>query len=133
MMDQLVRAALAAIFCAALLGCSAPGPGTPDPARGPASNGCFSSSFITDYDTAGKGTIRVRAGVNDRYDIVFSGGRCGQLDWSQRLAIETPATSQLCVGKQLGQGDIIFRDFATRDRVVCHIDEIRRAPQKAAR
>jgi hypothetical protein len=116
-------------LCTAVGSCAAPGPGGRNhpSAQGLAANDCFSSSFISGYETVDNHTIRVRAGVDDRYDIVFSGGRCDQLDWSQRLAIETPATSQLCVGKSLGQGMLAFRDPVSRRRVECHIDEVRRA------
>jgi hypothetical protein len=86
---------------------------------------CFSTSFITGYEVAGDNMIRVEVGVDQRYDIIFSGGRCDQLDWSQRLAIETHATSQLCVGKQLGQGELAFRDPVSRRRIKCHIDEVK--------
>lgn len=114
-------------LCMAAQGCAAPAPdGGSPPAQGLASSDCFSSSFISGYETVDKHTIRVRTGVNDRYDIIFSGGRCDQLDWSQRLAIETPATSQLCVGKSLGQGTLAFRDPVSRRRIECHIDEVRR-------
>ncbi len=109
--------------------CAAPGPdgGRHPAAQGLVANDCFSSSFISGYENVADNIIRVRAGVDDRYDILFSGGRCDQLDWSQRLAIETPGTSQLCVGKSLGQGEIFFRDPVSGRRVQCHIDEVRRA------
>lgn len=111
----------------ALTSCTGLQPDQAGSAAAPQSD-CFSSSFISGYETVDDKTIRVRANVNDRYDILVSGGRCNMLEWSQRLAIETPATSQLCVGEQLGQGDIAFRDPTSRRRVTCHIDEVRRAP-----
>jgi hypothetical protein len=116
-------------LCTAVGSCAAPGSDnrSHSPVQGLAANDCFSSSFISGYETVDDHTIRVRASVKDRYDIVFSGGRCDQLDWSQRLAIETPATSQLCVGKSLGQGTLAFRDPVSRRRIECHIDEVRRA------
>jgi hypothetical protein len=113
---------------AAVGSCAAPGPdGKTSRAQALAASDCFSSSFISGYETIDDHSIRVRAGVNDRYDIIFAGGRCDQLDWSQRLAIETPGTSQLCVGKSLGQGTLAFRDPVSRRRIECHIDEVRRA------
>ena len=115
-------------FTAALGSCAAPVPGdAPSVAQGPADS-CFSAAFITDYETIDERRIRVRAGVDERYDIFVSGGGCNMLEWTQRLAIETPATSHLCVGKTLGQGDLRFRDPVSRRQVTCHIDEIRPVP-----
>lgn len=110
--------------------CAAPGPGgSPSAAQGRAAGpACFSTNFIEGYETLGREAIRVRVGVNDRYDILFAGGRCDQLEWSQSLAIDTFATSQLCVGKQPGQGMLHFRDPLSHRRIACHIDEVRSAP-----
>lgn len=107
-----------------LAGCAAQAPQT---ARGPASGGdCFNVSMVTGYSSVDRDTVRVDAGPSRTYEIDISGPMCDQIDWTQRIALESRPGSWICVGDRVGQGEIHFRDPATRRRVSCHIEGVRR-------
>lgn len=90
------------------------------------SRDCFNVSMVTGYETVDDDTIRLDAGPSTKYEVDLSGGQCRNVDWTQRLAIESTPSSFICVGSQPGQGNIHFRDPATQRRVSCYIDDVRR-------
>jgi hypothetical protein len=108
------------LACAAV---DAPGPVS----SAASSRDCFNVSMVTGYEAIDDDTIRLRAGPSRDYELDLSGGRCRDVDWTQRLAIESTPSSFICVGSQPGQGNIHFRDAATQRRVSCYIDEVRRS------
>lgn len=87
---------------------------------------CFNVSMVTGYETVDGDTIRLDAGPSTKYEVDLSGGQCRNVDWTQRLAIESMPSSFVCVGSQPGQGNIHFRDPATQRRVSCYIEDVRR-------
>lgn len=89
---------------------------------------CFNVSMVTGYESLDTDTIRLDAGPGAKYEVELSGGQCRDLDWTQRLAIESTPSSWICVGSQPGQGDIRFRDPTTRRAVSCYIQSVRRVP-----
>lgn len=89
---------------------------------------CFNVSMVTGYETVDDDTIRLDAGPSTKYEVDLSGGQCRNVDWTQRLAIESTPSSFICVGSQAGQGNIHFRDPATQRRVSCYIEDVRRIP-----
>jgi hypothetical protein len=89
---------------------------------------CFNVGMVTGYETVDTDTIRLDAGPSAKYDVDLSGGQCRDVDWTQRLAIDSTPSSWLCVGSQPGQGNIRFRDPPTRRAVSCYIQAVRRAP-----
>jgi hypothetical protein len=91
------------------------------------SRDCFSVSMVTGYETVDDDTIRLQAGASTEYEIDLSGGQCRDVDWTQRLAIESTPSSFICVGSQPGQGNIHFRDPTTQRRVSCYIEDVRRS------
>ncbi len=111
----------------AMAGCAAP-----DAAQSDAANrgerDCFNVSVVAGYETVDDDTIRLDAGPSTKYEVDLSGGQCRNVDWTQRLAIESTSSSFICAGSQPGQGNIHFRDPATQRRVSCYIDDVRRVP-----
>jgi hypothetical protein len=87
---------------------------------------CFNVSMVTGYETVDDDTILLDAGPSTKYEVDLSGGQCRNVDWTQRLAIESTPSSFICVGSQPGQGNIHFRDPTTQRRVSCYIDDVRR-------
>lgn len=114
--------ALAAL-CVAAACAAADQPGSQAPT---ADRDCFNVSMVTGYETIDDDTLRLDAGPSRTYKIDLSGGQCRNVDWPQRLAIESSPSSSLCVGSQPGQGNIHFREPATQRRASCYIDEVRR-------
>lgn len=113
-----------AIATLVLADCAAQSPQTD---RGPASGGdCFNVSMVTGYSSIDRDTVRLDAGPSRTYEIDISGPMCEQVDWTQRIALESRPGSWICVGDRVGQGEIHFRDPATRRRVSCHIEDVRR-------
>jgi len=105
-------------------GCAAPSAERSEAAR--SSQDCFDIGMVQDYESVDKDTIRVRVGAADKYDVDLGGGQCDQVDWTQRLAIEGRPSSFICTGNRTDQGQITFRDFATRRKVQCFIRDVRK-------
>lgn len=93
---------------------------------------CFNVSTVTGYETVDDDTIRLDAGLSTKYEVDLSGGQCRNVDWTQRLAVESTPSSFICVGSQPGQGNIHFRDPATQRRVSCYIEDVRRVQTSGA-
>lgn len=87
---------------------------------------CFNVSMVTGYETVDDDTIRLDAGLSSKYEVDLSGGQCRNVDWTQRLAVESTPSSFICTGSQPGQGNIHFRDPATQRRVSCYVEDVRR-------
>lgn len=119
-----MKTMLALLTTAALGGCAAPSPRHVD--AKPADGECFNVSFVQGYSSVDRDTIRLDVGPGTSYDVDISGGRCDQVDWTQKLALESTPSSWICVGKQVGQGNIHFRDPTTRRRTSCYIEDVRR-------
>jgi hypothetical protein len=120
----------------ALAACTAaPAPGTQ--ARAGAAPGatagkdCFNVSFVHGFSSVGKSTVRLDVGPGQKYDVDISGAQCDQVDWTQRLALESSTSSWICVGDAIGQGNVYFRDPTTRRRLSCYIQNVRRVSEPA--
>lgn len=122
-----IRKIAALVVITAFQGSCAP---AVDLAASPAGRDCFNVRFLTGYEAVDRDTIRVHAGPSTEYDIDLQGGQCDTVDWAQRLAIESTPSSWICVGDQAGQGEIRFREPATRRIVQCYITDVRRAPSR---
>lgn len=94
---------------------------------------CFNVRMVSGYSSVDRDTIRLDAGPRRSYEVDISGPMCDQVDWTQRIALESNPGSWICVGDRVGQGEIHFRDFATRQRVSCFIDAVRRVQEAPAR
>lgn len=91
---------------------------------------CFNVRMVSGYSSVDRDTIRLDAGPRRSYEVDISGPMCDQVDWTQRIALESNPGSWICVGDAVGQGEIHFRDPATRQRVSCYIDAVRRVAEE---
>ena len=114
------------IFAGALLlvSCTPP-PGQPA-ATQTAQRDCFNVSLVQGFTPVDRDTVRIDAGPGADYELDIAGGQCQQIDWALRIALESSGSSFICTGKQLGQGNIYFRDVASRRRLTCYIENVRR-------
>lgn len=115
----------------AATGCVADAPNGPE-AGVAARDGrdCFNVQFVSGYSSVDRDTVRLDAGPRQRYDVDIQGPLCDQIDWTQRIALESTPSSWICVGSQAGQGEVHFRDPATRRRTSCYIQEVRRVAEE---
>jgi hypothetical protein len=125
-MKQLLgsTAALALAACTA-----APEPQTHAQAGPAAGHDCFNVSFVQGFSSVGRNTVRLDVGPGPKYDVDIAGPQCDQVDWTQRLALESSVSSWICVGDQIGQGNVYFRDPTTRRRLSCYIQDVRRVSE----
>ena len=123
-MPKVAAACLALVIGFVIASCVAPE--APNADSQTSGRDCFNVSFLSGYESVDRDTIRVRAAPQQSYEIDVSGAECNQLDWTHRLAIESTPSSWICVGNAPGQGNIYFRDPATRHRVACYIQDVRR-------
>jgi hypothetical protein len=110
--------------------CAPPPPNGQAPTASAAGD-CFNVSLVQGFSSVDDDMVRVDAGPGASYDLDIAGAQCRQIDWAQRIALESTTSSFLCVGKSLGQGNVYFRDPASRRRLSCYIEEVRRSPPKA--
>lgn len=114
----------------ALAGCTANSAPNSGPQSSPtAGRDCFNVSFVQGFSSVGKGTVRLDVGPSQKYDVDISGPQCDQFDWTQRLALESSTSSWICAGDEIGQGNVYFRDPATRRRLSCYIQSVRRVSE----
>lgn len=90
---------------------------------------CFNTSFVSGFSPVDRDTVRLDAGPRRSYDVDLEGPGCDQLNWTESLAIESSPSSWICVGDGPSQGNIYFRDPATRQRTSCFIQNVRRVPE----
>jgi hypothetical protein len=93
---------------------------------------CFDTNFVQGFSSQGKNVIRLDVGPGQKYDVDIAGAQCDQVDWTQRLALESTPSSWICVGDAIGQGNVYFRDPTTRRRLSCYIQNVRRVPEQPA-
>jgi len=98
----------------------------PRTAQGPARD-CFNVAFVQGYSSVGRNLVRLDAGPGSSYDVRIAGPQCDQIDWSQRIALESSSPSWICAGDAIGQGNIYFRDPVSRRRLSCYIEKVSRA------
>lgn len=94
----------------------------------PSDRDCFNTSFVSGFSTVDRDTVRLDAGPRRSYDVDLLGPGCDQLNWTESLALESSPSSWICVGDGPSQGNISFRDPATRQRISCFIQNVRRVP-----
>jgi hypothetical protein len=123
-------AALSLFGCAASLDEAGPGPQS---AAARAGRDSFNVSMVNGKSSVDRDTVRLDAGPGRAYEVDISGPMCDQLDWTHRIALESTPGSWICVGDQVGQGSIIFRDPTTRRRTSCYIESVRRVPEAPPR
>lgn len=107
--------------------CAADAPNRPPTASD--GRDCFNVQFVTGYSSVDRDTVRLDAGPRQRYDVDIRGPLCDQIDWTQRIALESTPSSWICTGRQAGQGEIHFRDPGTRRRTSCYIEAVRRVAE----
>ena len=120
-----MRMTILPVSAALVASCTAPS--AQRTATAPAGQDCFNVSLVQGYSSVDRDTVRLDAGPGASYDVDISGPQCDQVDWTQKLALESTPSFWICVGKQIGQGNIYFRDPTTRRRVSCYIEDVRRA------
>jgi hypothetical protein len=125
----LFLAAIVLVACTALQTRSGASSRQTAPAVTALGRDCFDLSFATDYDSEAGNIVRLHVGASAEYDVRVSGGGCNTLDQAQHLALESTSSSWICVGDQVGQGNIRFRDLTSGRRVSCYIESVRRVPQ----
>lgn len=114
------------------VGCTAPQPQQAQQAQAaPDGRDCFNVSMVQGFSSVGKTTVRLDLGPGPKYDVNIAGAQCDQIDWSQRIALESSTSSWICVGDAIGQGNVYFRDPATRRRLSCYIEDVRRVSEPA--
>jgi hypothetical protein len=118
--------ALRASIPALMLGACSVAPPAHGQLGSTAGRDCFNVSFVQGFSSVGKSTVRLDLGPGAKYDVDISGPQCDQVDWTQRLALESTSSSWICVGDSIGQGNVYFRDPATRRRLSCYIENVRR-------
>jgi hypothetical protein len=87
---------------------------------------CFNVADVTGFESVDTDTVKLHVGVGDEYEVDLEGGQCNDVDWTQKLALESTPSSWLCTGKDPAQGNIYFRNPVTRHRVQCYIKDVRR-------
>ena len=119
-----------AIWALALIGpaCAAT---AEQPASGPrAGRECFNIRTVDDFSPVDRDTVRLGAGPSRVYEVDISGGLCDQLDWAQRIVLESRPSAWICTGDGPGLGNIYFRDLGSQQRVSCYIEAVRRMETK---
>ena len=112
----------------ALAGCTATPPNQPQMGR-QADRDCLNVSFVQGFSAVDRNTVRLDAGPGPKYDVTIAGAQCEQIDWAQRIALESSTSSWICVGDAIGQGNVYFRDPTTRRRLSCYIENVRRVSE----
>ena len=92
---------------------------------------CFSVRQVTGFNVQDDETVRLSVGAGEAYVAEIQGPACGQIEWTESLAIESRPSSFLCVGDGPGIGDIAFRDSALDRVITCRITALSRAPESA--
>jgi hypothetical protein len=110
------------ILCStvALAACSSP----PQPGTAQGARDCFNVAFVQGFSSVGENLVRLDAGLGSSYDVRIAGPQCDQIDWSQRIALESSSSSWICAGDAIGQGNISFRDPVSRRRMSCYIENV---------
>lgn len=90
-----LAAVLALIAAAAALGaCSS----TKTASNGPRQ--CFNVNSISNYAAVDRKTVNLRVGVSDYYQVTML-GVCPDINWTQKVAFQATAGSQVCDGLDL--------------------------------
>ena len=110
----------------ALGACGASPPPSSAVAKG---HDCLNTSFVQGFNAVSKNTVRLDAGPGSTYDVDIEGAQCTDIDWAQRIALESTGSSWICVGDAIGQGNVYFRDPATHRRLSCYIKDVRRVSE----
>ena len=94
-----LAAPLALSACAEQGAASAGGAGQPTAARAPSRDltRCFSPRDVQSWRAADNRTVYVRVGVNRVYRMQLM-GPCPNVDWTQRLGIQSFGGTQICSG-----------------------------------
>jgi hypothetical protein len=84
-------AALAATGCAGKPGVKA---------AAPAERHCFDQAEVSGFRAVGREAVNLRVGAGDYYQIKLL-GVCPDIKWTERIALRTAGTSQVCTGLDL--------------------------------
>lgn len=71
---------------------------TAGPAGAPKS--CFNAANVTNYAGVDRETVNLRVGVNDFYQVKML-GVCPNIDWTQKIGLESTSGSTICTGLDL--------------------------------
>ncbi len=70
---------------------------SPDFALAASKGQCFYARNISSFSAAGRETVNLRVGVNDYYQVKLL-GTCQDIDWTQRIGLESKGSDWICSG-----------------------------------
>lgn len=92
---------IATAACIGLVATSAAAPGFARSPEEPAAKAqprqCFWTRQVNNFASDDDKVVNVRVGVKDVYQLEML-GRCHDIDWSQKIAIRSRGSSQICSG-----------------------------------
>lgn len=93
---------------------------------------CFNVSMVSGFSDAGEDKVRLRVSSSRQYDLTLRGPQCDDVEWAHAIAVESRPSSWICVGDSPGQGEVRFRDSASRRVVSCYVDSVERVAVEPA-
>lgn len=69
----------------------------PEAGAATAKRQCFWTSQVNNFASSDDRIVNVRVGVKDVYQFEML-GRCNDVDWSQKIAVVSRGSSQICTG-----------------------------------
>lgn len=104
-----------------LLGCT-PQDSGPSAAAGAAQRQCFRAQDVNGFTPVDRDTVDVHVSASRAYRLELV-NHCGDINWSNRIAIRSRGSSWICTGSDLGT-ELIVPDAVGIDR--CLVRTVRR-------
>lgn len=120
------RVSLIIALTGGLAACAgAPGPGAAGSVGPEGPRQCFWARSVNSFSAVDEDTVNLRVGVKDYYQLELI-GPCPDIDWAQRIAIQSRGGSSVCVGSD---AVLIAPSHIGPQR--CHVRTVRRlTPQE---
>ncbi|BCW88555.1 hypothetical protein sos41_16960 [Alphaproteobacteria bacterium SO-S41] len=61
---------------------------------------CFNAASVSNYAGVDRETVNLRVGVSDYYQVKML-GVCPNIDWTQKIGLESTSGSNICTGLDL--------------------------------
>lgn len=91
------RPLLILLMAGAVAGCAGPGAGPAGAAGADGPRQCFWARLVNSFSAVDDERVNLRVGVKDYYQLELI-GPCPDIDWAQRIAIQSRGGSSICVG-----------------------------------